>query len=736
MTAETSTGRWDSTADLADEAGLQKASKTAAAIRERWQKGESPNVADALSHNPHLREYRSIVLDLAYQEYRLRRQSGEDLDAAAFSKRFPSLERSLHLLIEVHSLLSHDPDYQAIQGTLPWPEPGDRFLQFDLIAELGRGTFGRVFLAKEPSLGNRRVVVKVAPHGGEEAEILGRLRHPNIVPVYSLQEDDATGLAAFCMHYLGRATLCDVLDRVFLDHRPSKSAHTVLEAIDVANRDADLPESSQPYRILRKGSYVDGVVLLGVQLAEALGHSHGCGICHRDLKPSNVLMSRDGRPLLLDFNLSVDDGVASGKIGGTVPYMAPEELVVLFDRAAAAKQRRYDPRSDLFSLGVILYELLTGCLPFGPMPDDLSLEELARCLWDRQRLGPVPLRRRNNQIDPRLARLIERILAFEPSDRPESAKSLSAALVKEIVPVRRIRRWMGNHRKIVAGATGLLLTAILAVSLFFALRPPYSVRQYRLGLYSLERGQYEQAVESLNKSIEADPKSSEAIFARGRAYQRLGQFHIAYYDYALAHRLAPGPLLDACKGYCMSRTKTHQAAIAHYQSALNADYSSPAVLYNNLGFSYLRLARFDDARDALKNALQLDDHLQAAHYNMVYPYLCRSSRYSSVPRWALDHAAKAIALGPPTATLYRSIATLYVIAAKEDRSFQQRAIDCVAKAVELGCRPETIASDARFAALRKDPAFEAALRRPSQEKETTLSQVPGLIDPLDQLPRR
>ena len=144
------------------------------------------------------------------------------MDAETFSQRFPSLQRSLYLLIGVHGQLSLDPDFQALQDILPWPEPGDHFLQFDLIAEIGRGTFGRVFLATEPSLGNRRIVVKVAPHGGEEAEILGRLRHPNIVPIYSLQEDDATGLAAFCMPYLGRATLCDVLDYAFAESRSSK----------------------------------------------------------------------------------------------------------------------------------------------------------------------------------------------------------------------------------------------------------------------------------------------------------------------------------------------------------------------------------------------------------------------------------------------------------------------------------------------------------------------------------
>ncbi len=453
MTSPETTGRFDSTTSRNGERGLLKASEAASAIKDRWRRGEPPDVAAVLANQPSLRHYRSVVLDLAYQEYALRVQAGENLDAETFAQRFPSLQRSLYLLIEVHSLLSHDPDFQILHDILPWPEPGSRFLQFNLIAEIGRGTFGRVFLATESSLGDRQIVVKVAPHGGEEAEILGRLRHPNIVPIYSLQKDDATGLAAFCMPYLGRATLCDVLDHALVDSRPLPyRARTILDAIVAANDAFDLPESLHPDAFLGKASYVDGVVYLGTQLADALAHSHGRGIFHRDLKPSNVLMTRDGAPLLLDFNLSVDERLLPVRIGGTVPYMAPEELTALFEKPKMPSMRHYDPRSDLFSLGVILYELLTGALPFGIIPSNLPLEEVASQLYDRQKNGPCPIRQRNGQVDSRLARLIENCLALEPEQRPETAHEFAVALRRELTPVRRTRRWLGNHRKSVGGA--------------------------------------------------------------------------------------------------------------------------------------------------------------------------------------------------------------------------------------------------------------------------------------------
>ena len=176
--------------------------------------------------------------------------------------------------------------------------------------------------------------------------------------------DPTTGLAAFCMPYLGRATLDDVVDRTFAGGRPPIRARTILDAITTDSDALDAQESPVPAAVLRRGSYVNGVIHLASQLANALAHSHGRGIYHRDLKPSNVLMAPEGRPLLLDFNLSVDTRLPTWKVGGTLPYMAPEELAKLIRKDAGPSVNTYDPRSDLFSLGAIVYELLTGKLPF------------------------------------------------------------------------------------------------------------------------------------------------------------------------------------------------------------------------------------------------------------------------------------------------------------------------------------------------------------------------------------
>jgi len=507
---------------------LPWALRLASVVKERWRRGARPNMTSVLASHPGLKNHRTIVFELAYEEYCMRLQKGEALDADEFSRRFNSLSWSLQYFIAVRNHLENEPDYVEFQSSVAWPEPGSHFLGFDLISEIGRGTMGRVFLASERALGTRRVALKVAPQNGHEAELLGRMRHANIVLIHSIQEDAATGLTAFCMPYLGRATLAAVLDGVHAGHRPPVRARAILDAVRAANQGADPPESPPPDLVFRGGSYVEGVIHLGAQLAEALAHAHANGIFHRDLKPSNILMSPEGRPLLLDFNLSVDDRHLSWKIGGTLPYMAPEELSSVC--GLPARSPRYDPRSDLFSLGVILYELLAGRHPFGDIPYDRPME-MAAWLRQRQAAGPCPLRDHNPQVDKRLSRLIDRCLAYDPELRPAKADVLAAALRKELTCSRRMARWVALHRRSVLVAAFVAMLLVLGAAAFFALRPPYGVRQFRQGLAYYAAGRDDLALACLNASLQTDPRSSEALIARARVYQRQGDFQPAFAGY-------------------------------------------------------------------------------------------------------------------------------------------------------------------------------------------------------------
>ncbi|NLF07418.1 MAG: protein kinase [Pirellulaceae bacterium] len=728
MNAEISTSRHDTTAQRGDVGGLFIANRLAEAIKSRWRSGEPPDAVRVLESHPELQSHRSVVLDLAYAEYRLRQQAGESIGAESFARRFPSLEQSLYLLIEVQSLLSNDPELQLLQESLAWPEAGSRFLQFELIAEIGRGAFGRVFLATEPNIGDRKIVVKVMPRGGTEANILGKLRHPNIVPIYSYQNDADLGLAAFCMPYLGRATLCDVLAPAFQRGRAPLESRAIIDAIDVTNGNLDLGESPPPAPALRKGSYIDGVIYIVAQLADALAHSHGRGIYHRDLKPSNILMTADGRPLLLDFNLSIDSRLPVWKIGGTLPYMAPEELAKLANRARQPHDSHYDPRSDLFSLGVIFYELLCGALPFGAIPRNRSLEEAAAQLHNQQAAGPRPIRELNDRVDRRLARLVESCLAFEAEGRPATARQLAAALRCELSVARRGRRWVGNHSGLAAGACGIVLLLILAVALFFSLRPPYDVRQYRLGLQRLDGGEYAVAADSLTNSIRYNPDSGDALYARGRAFHRLGEYQIAFRDYTASYRLCPSADVVVCKGYCLSRLKSHKAAISAYGVALEQGYTQPALVQNNIGYSYLMLGQLADAEKHLRLAIRLDGNLQAPRYNMMVLVLQSALQGRSISGADLEHATKALEIGPRTADLYRVASALFAAAAHQDNALIQPAVEYVGKAVEFGAPPEAFLADSCYTVLQKEPAFQQALARTASRSKSP--EAVQLIDPL------
>ncbi len=727
MTAPQNTSGFASTVRTDDGGDLRCANRLASQAKARWRQGEQPDVAAMLAEHPELSRCRSVALDLACEEYSRRLKAGEALDPERFSQRFPTLWRSLWLQIRTRGLLDKNPGVRADEEIVPWPEVGDSFLGFQLAAELGRGSFGRVFLAYEPALGNRQVALKVAPYGGEEAKILGKLAHPHIVPVYSIQKDPASSLAAFCMPYPGRATLCEVLDRAFTDPRPPQYASAILDAVRAANGSPGSADGPLPDHILRCGTYVEGVVHLGIQLSEALAHSHRRGIYHRDLKPSNVLLSPNGQSLLLDFNVSVDGRLPAARIGGTLPYMAPEQLALMPERNTNPCAWDYDPRSDLFSLGVILYESLTGVLPFEDLPASGYVEDVAVALRERQAQGPRPLDEHPGQVDPGIARLILACLAFDPEDRPETAGELAAVLRRELAPLRRGRRWARRHRRPLAVAGSVLLAIVLAVSGFLATRPPYSLRQFQRGVRYSQQGEYQLAVECLNESLRSSPQDRDALFARGRALEQLGDFRMAMDDFTEANRLAPSPTLAACQGYCLSRLNQHETAIAAYRKAWDLGYRSAGLL-NNIGYSFHALRRLDESEKYLKQALEADEDLPAAHHNLVNVFLRRALHGQPVPPEAFFHVRRAVELSPPSADLYRDVAKLCAVAARGDATRIESAIEYLEKGLLYGLDPQAMGKEPAFAALAGNPAFERL--RTQKAASSPATRAAYLVDPL------
>jgi serine/threonine protein kinase/Tfp pilus assembly protein PilF len=684
--------------------------------REAAATGAVPGQSEMASAKKEMVSRKSVALDRAYEEYCQRREAGQPPDPDEFCKRYPRFQTSLRRLIEVHRCIEETPS--SFSPPIHWPEPGDSFLGFTIVEELGRGAFARVFLAAEPALGNREVAIKVSLEGAAEAQTLGRLEHPNIVPVHSVQKEELSGLNVVCMPYLGSATLCDVLDRAFVQPEPPSRARVILEAAQGLAQSAQGPADKRaPSPWLQKGTYIEGVVHLAAQLADALGFVHAKGICHRDLKPSNILLTPDGTPMLLDFNLSFDKQRTEKRLGGTLPYMAPEHLRAA-DPQKGEEPPEVDERSDLFSFGVILYELLSGRHPFGPMSLKQSFREARACLLERQKQGPQPLRESNRQVDWQLAQLVESCLAYDPANRPTAATQLVKILRERLARVERARQF----RTVLGVSVLVLVTGVAGVSFLHERHP------YERGLEAYQQGKFERAVSWLNRAVQSQPMNANALYWRGRAHQKRGNLDLALADYRGAHQLDADGKNNACLGYCMSCLGRHWAAIAWFEAAINEGFAT-AEVHNDLGCCYFQTSQFPKAQTNLDLATRLDPHLQAAFYNRALLDLKKAAKSREyVPEAGLADIQVAIQLGPQTAELSNDAARLFAIAANRDRTLLDPALGHVRHALEQGYPPHLLEQDEFFRILRADPRFQELLRQPISSRPSR--KAVRLVDPI------
>ncbi|MGN6543948.1 MAG: protein kinase domain-containing protein, partial [Aureliella sp.] len=321
--------------------------------------------------------------------------------------------------------------HEAQASTRPHQKIGD----FRIVREVGRGGMGAVFEAIQMSLG-RRVALKIlrfsptSDRGAverfqREAETVATLHHTNIVPIFFVGSEK--GVNYYAMQFIEGRNLAEV----------------------IADRDTEIPPQQ--------------VAAWGLQAAEALAHAHRRGVIHRDVKPSNLILDQEDRLWLTDFGLArrLDDVTLSlsGMLLGTPRYMSPEH--------ARASTKRIDHRSDIFSLGATLYELLTRTPAF---PGDAAHDVIQHILAGE----PTPIRKLNPAVPRDLETVVMKCLAKEPSSRYASADDLAADLraVLDDRPIRARRassfelatRWLKqNQRSVSQVSTAAMVT--LAVTL-------------------------------------------------------------------------------------------------------------------------------------------------------------------------------------------------------------------------------------------------------------------------------
>jgi serine/threonine protein kinase/tetratricopeptide (TPR) repeat protein len=317
--------------------------------------------------------------------------------------------------------------------------------EYRLLAFLGRGCRGEVHLAVQSRLADRPVVLKLIPQHGREHLSLASLQHPHIMPLYGVQDLEERRLRVMCMPYLGGVTLARLLALVSDTPARHRTGRGLIEGLDQLSSQSPvtMPAHGPAREYLLHASYDQAVCWIGVCLAEALQHAHGLGIVHLDLKPSNVLIAADGRPILLDFHLArpvIRPGEVAEPIGGTPLYMSPEQGIALQDaRCGRAASVLVDGRSDLYSLGAMLLEMLGGTIPHR---------------------GTASSIRRQTRAPRELARVLARCLAKSPDARYPDAASLAtdlkSCLAELSTPARASRRRGPRPHPRFAMAVGLL----------------------------------------------------------------------------------------------------------------------------------------------------------------------------------------------------------------------------------------------------------------------------------------
>ncbi len=357
------------------------------------------------------------------------------------------------------------------------PPPDSVLGEFEVMDEIGRGGMGIVYRARQPSLG-REVAIKILngqfASGGSrlsrfrtETRAIARLNHPNIVPIYAQGETDSTfyyamGLIEGCS--LDRAIhqfpelLSSTALRQVQSSTPQFNINRSASAIPTASPDAEQEsEDSPPLRTLADFRHL---ATLFADVADGLAHAHDQGVVHRDIKPQNLLLGVAGRIYISDFGLSrlLDEPrlTMTGELMGTPAYLSPEQV--------RGDESQIDHRTDIYSLGVTLYELLTARRPFRAKTRDQVVSAI--CAEE-----PARPRRVDRRIPRDLETICLRAIAKEPARRFATAHLLASELrrfaagkpIQSKPPslIGRVASGMRRHR----GATGIGLMGAVCLAL-------------------------------------------------------------------------------------------------------------------------------------------------------------------------------------------------------------------------------------------------------------------------------
>ena len=678
-------------------------------LKRAWRDGTPPDVLGALRDHPELLRHRTLVVDLAYEEYCLREEAGRAPATDSFCRELPAFRSDVHEVIRGHRALFDHPELLE-RVEIRWPQSGEVFEGFRVVRELGRGAFARAYLALDPDTGDRPVVLKLSPGPSDEAQTLGPVRHPHVAEVFWARR--ISGVSAICMRFVGAATFRDVIAAAFETGTEPPTARTVLDAITAAGEGLPPPEPA-PTLVAARGFYADAVAAIGARLAGALATLHARGIGHGDLKPSNVVLGPGGHPYLIDFNLAAGGGGSPRRYGGTLPYLAPERVRRVLGQTAEATP----DRADVYSFGAVLYEALAGRVPYPPV-ESADPEALAADLLRQQLAGPPrPLA----GVPGRLAQLVAECLAIDPARRP------SAAEVQ-----RGLDRFVGRRRRRARLAATAAAVAIVGSAVGWeasranegppaepvvAVAPPAPV------------------------SAVVAPVTADDFIERG-----LGRLdrdpNGAFLDFSQSFRRRPDGRALALMGYARTKSRSHADALGFYAQAIDRFGYRQAWVLNNRAHEILHAYPNDPtqlaaAAEDARAALAVAPDLIAAKYNSANAnYLLRLDRQrkSLDDERVLDlieqQLADVIDRHPNDLSLHMLMAEVLAVPAWADSDRLDRAVDHLKVAVALGRPAKSVASGPILRRAVQDPVRTARLNSPLPPRVPDPGD-PGVAHPSD-----
>jgi serine/threonine protein kinase len=348
---------------------------------------------------------------------------------------------------ELPKTIELDPAARAPSDKAPMALlPGAKVDDFEVVRLLGRGAFGHVYLARQLSL-DRLVALKISANRGSEGRTMARLEHQHIVQVFSEKLEPDFNQRLLCMQLVPGVGLDKLIGMLHEKARgreqgagsqnsSEESKWTGADLLEIIDQSGSLPTALDPSALhdreaLGKMDAVEATAWFGTRLAEALDFAHHNGVLHRDIKPANILVNPYGRPMLADFNISSQpigsEPSGDEMFGGTFAYMAPEHLDA-FNPDDPTGHEAVTARSDIYSLGLVLQQMLEGRVGFPQYNRKPKMADTLRAMSEeRRRPGPIcklglPGARMT------LERSIGRCMEPNPDDRFTSGAELGAQL--------------------------------------------------------------------------------------------------------------------------------------------------------------------------------------------------------------------------------------------------------------------------------------------------------------------